>query len=52
MPDLVGVAVGAFGDASFPQPEQSVWTKDKHAWISLPEDIATFASNPPPRGVR
>lgn len=52
MPDLVGVAVGAFGDASFPQPGQSVWTKDKHAWISLPEDIATFASNPPPRGVR
>jgi hypothetical protein len=22
LPDLVGVAVGAFGDASFPQPEQ------------------------------
>jgi hypothetical protein len=51
MPDLVGVAVGAFADASFPQPEQSVWTKDKHAWISLPADLATFESNPPPRGV-
>ena len=51
MPDLLGVALGAFADASFPQPEQSVWTKDKHAWISLPEDMATFESNPPPRGV-
>jgi hypothetical protein len=51
--DLVGVAVGAFADPSFPHPEQSVWTKDKHAWISLPADMATFELNPPPgRGVR
>jgi hypothetical protein len=52
MPDLIGVAVGAFADASFPQPEQSVWTNDKHAWIRLPEDMATFESNPPPRDER
>jgi len=32
-PDLVGVAVGSFADPSFPRPEQSVWTKDKHAWL-------------------
>jgi len=49
IPELVGVAVGAFGDPSFPQPEQSVWTRYKHAWLRLPEDLAVFASNPPPR---
>jgi hypothetical protein len=41
MPDLIGVAVGAFGAPDFPRPEQSVWTKDKHAWVSLPDGIPT-----------
>ena len=26
-----------------------VWTNDKHAWLSLPGDIRTFAGMPPPR---
>ena len=47
MPDLVGVAVGAFGDPDFPRPEQSVWTKDKHPWVSLPDGIPTFDVGPP-----
>ena len=42
MPDLIGVAAGAFADPAFPQPSQSVWTKDKHAWLSLPGDMAVF----------
>lgn len=49
MPELIGVAVGAFGDPNWPQPEQSVWTQDKHAWLQLPEDLLVFAANPPPR---
>jgi hypothetical protein len=49
MPHLIGVAVGAFGDPGFPQPEQSVWTKDKHAWLSLPDGMPAFEVNPPPR---
>jgi hypothetical protein len=52
MPDLVGVAVGAFADPNFPSPEQSVWTNDKHAWLSLPANMPTFELNPPPRSVR
>jgi hypothetical protein len=52
MPDLVGVALGAFADPSFPRPQQSVWTRDKHAWIDLPTDMVTFAVNPPPRAPR
>ena len=39
MPDRVGVALGAFADPAFPAPEQSVWTKDKHAWLTLPETM-------------
>jgi hypothetical protein len=49
LPQLIGVAIGAFADPDFPVPEQSVWTKDKHCWFSLPEGMATFEVNPPPR---
>jgi hypothetical protein len=31
--------VGAFGDPGFPTPTVSVWEEDKHAWVSLPENI-------------
>jgi hypothetical protein len=41
MPDRIGVALGAFADPSFPAPEQSVWTHDKHAWLTLPGGMAT-----------
>jgi hypothetical protein len=50
MPDLIGIAVGAFADPSFPQPEQSVWSKDRHHWLSLPDDMKLFDMLPPPRG--
>jgi hypothetical protein len=43
MPQLIGVAVGAFGDPSFPPPEQSVFTMHKHHWLSLPKDMPAFA---------
>lgn len=49
LPDLVGVAAGAFADPDFPMPEQSVWTKDKHVWLALPACIAQHEVNPPPR---
>jgi len=46
MPHLIGVAVGAFADPSFPQPEQSVFTTSKHAWVDLPGEMRTFATMP------
>jgi hypothetical protein len=49
LPDLIGVAVGAFADPAFPAPEQSVWTDFKHGWIGLPAGMPVFAVNPPPR---
>lgn len=46
LPHLVGVAIGAFADPSSSAPDQSVWTKDKHAWLSLPAGITTHEQNP------
>lgn len=49
MPALIGVAAGAFADPDFPAPQQSVWTRDKHRWLDLPDTIAQHDGNPPPR---
>jgi len=35
-PDQVGVALGAFADASFPAPTQQVHREDRHLWVSVP----------------
>jgi hypothetical protein len=51
MPELIGVAVGSYADPNFPRPEQSVWTTHKHAWLSLPGEMRTFAEMSPPRGL-
>jgi hypothetical protein len=48
MPDLVGVAEGAFADPNVPRPEQAVWTQDQHVWLGLPDDMPRFDQNPPP----
>jgi hypothetical protein len=44
LPDRIGVAVGAFADPSFRAPDQSVWTKDKHHWVTLPPEVMTFVT--------
>lgn len=35
-PGMTGIAVGAFGDPSFPAPVRSVWERSQHAWVSVP----------------
>jgi hypothetical protein len=47
--DFIGIAVGSLADPRLPQPEQSVWNKDKHDWLTLPEGMPCFETNPPPR---
>ena len=42
----IGVAIGAFADPDFPQPEQSVWTTTKHRWIDLPDGMTAWDANP------
>jgi hypothetical protein len=49
LPELLGVAAGAFADPELPRPDQSVWTRDKAAWLALPEGMPCFDTNPPPR---
>jgi hypothetical protein len=34
MPDLIGVAAGAFADPAFPAPSQSVWQERRHPWVT------------------
>lgn len=34
-PDMIAVAVGAFGDPGFPPPGQSVWEQRRHPWVAL-----------------
>lgn len=46
MHQLIDIAVGAFTGPAFMQPDQSVWTDNKHAWISLRGEMRT--AGPPP----
>ncbi len=47
MPQLTGVAVGAFADPDFPMPAQAVWAAESHRWLTLPEHMPVHAQNPP-----
>jgi hypothetical protein len=39
VPDLIGVAVGAFVDPQFPAPVISVWEESKHPWLSFTHSL-------------
>ena len=43
----VGVAVGAFGDPTFPAPQVSVYDCRRHPWVELPPGTRTFEKDPP-----
>jgi hypothetical protein len=43
----VSVAVGAFGDPSFPAPQVSVYDSRRHPWVRLPPDTKAFDKDPP-----
>ena len=42
----VGVAVGAFGDPSFPAPQVSVYDCRRHPWVRLPDRVVAFDQDP------
>jgi len=42
----VAVAVGAFGDPSFPPPRVSVYDGRRHPWVALPDGVVAFAKDP------
>lgn len=43
----VSVAVGGFGDPSFPPPEDSVYDCRRHAWVQLPAGVTAYDRDPP-----
>jgi hypothetical protein len=45
--DRVSVAIGCFGDPSFPAPRDSVYDCRRHAWVTLPENCVAYAKDPP-----
>ena len=46
-PAMLGVAVGAVGDANFPAPVRSVWEEAKHHWVSIPEPTERYPKGRP-----
>ncbi len=42
----VSVAVGAFGDPSFPPPRNSVYDCRRHPWVRLPPGTKTYDKDP------
>lgn len=38
LPGSIGVAVGAFADPGFPEPEFSVYEARRHAWAGIPRE--------------
>jgi hypothetical protein len=37
LPDVIGIAFGAFADGSLPQPTVSVYGARRHPWAKMPE---------------
>ncbi|MFB0611162.1 GFA family protein [Aurantiacibacter poecillastricola] len=38
-PGMIGIAVGAFADPSFPAPVRSVYEQSRHPWVGLPDTM-------------
>lgn len=45
--DVVLVAVGGFGDPSFPPPLDSIYERRKHPWVQLPAGLTTYDGDAP-----
>ena len=39
VPDLIGIAVGAFADPSMPWPTISVWETTRHSWVTFDHEL-------------
>lgn len=45
-PDVIGIALGAFGDPSFPLPSISIWEETRHPWVEFGHELKHFPSAP------
>jgi len=51
VPDLIGIAFGAFADPSMPWPTVSVWETTRHPWVTFDHELLHFGrqlEGPPP----
>jgi len=39
-PGIIGIAVGAFADPSFPAPSRSIYEVSRHSWVEFGHDLA------------
>lgn len=46
LPDLIGIACGAFADPSMPRPTLSVWETTRHPWVAFDHQLDRFAVQP------
>jgi hypothetical protein len=46
VPDLIGIAFGAFADASMPRPTLSVWETTRHPWVTFDHELDHFVHQP------
>jgi hypothetical protein len=42
VPDLIGIALGAFADPSIPRPVLSVWETTRHPWVTFDHELDHF----------
>ena len=42
LPDLIGIAFGAFADPSMPWPTLSVWETTRHLWVTFDHQLDRF----------
>jgi hypothetical protein len=46
LPDLIGIAYGAFPDPSMPRPTLSVWETTRHPWVTFDHQLDRFTVQP------
>lgn len=42
LPDLTGIAFGAFADPSMPRPTVSAWETTRHPWVTFDHELDRF----------
>jgi hypothetical protein len=46
VPDLIGIAIGAFADPWMPWPKFSVWETARHPWVTFDHELDHFVHQP------
>jgi len=50
-PEFRIVAIGCFGDPTFPPPQIAQYERSRHPWLTLPKDLPTFEADASPEEI-